>query len=299
MLVDPVFLRRDRPATVANIARNAIGAGTDRAARWDAAREMSWELLDRRVPAGSRVALIGAGNGDDLPLARLAARAARLDLFDLDRAALRRAVNRCPAGLRRRLRARRLDITAGAADRLVRTLRSGGRSATLRNASRSLAAVPPGAIGTGDYDVMIGDLFYSQLLYPALRDSGLPNDRVHVVLAEHGPRLTDGVVGRMQASVGPDGVVIHLHDAVGWWEGHEQPVSVGDILGQDDCQRALALISSCRRPVGTDPRESAVRLGAELLETVLWEWEFAAGTSYLVCATVTRGGREPCSTTAM
>lgn len=290
MLVDPAFLRRDRPATVANIARNSIGAGTGRVTRWTAARETTWELLDRRIPSGGRVALIGAGNGDDLPLARLASRAARLDLFDLDRAALRRAVRSCPPGLRGRLRARRLDVTGGAADRIVR--------AALRDGGGSAVDVPTGAIGTGDYDVVIGDLLYSQLLYPALRDSGLPGGRVRAALEGHGPRLTDGVVGRMQASVGADGLVIHLHDAVGWWEGHAQPVPLDDILGQEDIQRALALIATCRRPVGTDPRESAIRLGAELLETVLWEWPFVAGTRYLVCATVTRRGREPCSTTA-
>ncbi|MGI8578977.1 MAG: hypothetical protein ACR2K9_00260, partial [Solirubrobacteraceae bacterium] len=72
-------------------------------------------MLDRHVPAGATVGVLGAGNGDDLPLRRLTRRAGRVDLIDLDPVALRRA--RRPA-LRPRgdVQALVSDVTAGAAD---------------------------------------------------------------------------------------------------------------------------------------------------------------------------------------
>jgi hypothetical protein len=278
-LIAPVGLGRDRPATVANLARNAAGGGGHRAELWATTRRAAWQLLDRHVPWDARVAVVGAGNGDDLPLVRLAARASRLDLFDLDAAALRRARRSCPPELRQRVRLHRFDVTAGAADRITRAVRL-ARQPGRRD-------VPQTPLGQGDYDVVIGDLFYSQLLYPALLDAGLSRVRMRPVLARYGPPLTDAVVARMHASAAPGAPVIHLHDVAGWWEGHPQPVSLPEILAQSGLQDAVTLISRCRRPVGTDPRESAHRLGAQVVDTALWEWPFAPAVSYLVCATVT------------
>ncbi|HET9104151.1 MAG TPA: hypothetical protein VFN55_12435 [Solirubrobacteraceae bacterium] len=239
-------------------------------------------MLERHVGSGARVAVIGAGHGNDLPLDRLAARAGTVDLLDLDRRALRRARSSCRAELRCRVRIVACDVTAGAADRITRAVclgrppRSSGRA--------------PGPLAGGGYDVVIGDLLYSQLLYPALLDAGVGAARTRQALARLGPGLTDAVVSRMHASARPGGRVVHLHDAVGWWAGHEQPVGVGVILAQERLDDALALISTCRQPVGADPRESARRLGAKPIETALWEWPFAADARYLVCATVTEPG---------
>lgn len=277
----PVLLRRHQPATAANIARNAAGAGDGRAQRWESARQAAWRLLERHVPANAQVAVIGAGNGDDLPLALLARGAARLDLFDLDPSALRRARRACPPTVRDRVRLHRLDVTAGVADAIAHAARHG-------RSPRSCAP-PDGPIGAGGYDVVIGDLFYTQTLYPALLDAGLPPAATRRLLALHGPRLTDAVVSRMHASLAPHGRAIHLHDIVGWWDGHPQPVSLQQILAQARLHDAFALISRCRRPVAIDPRQSACRRGAQVLDTALWEWPFAPGASYLVCATVTDG----------
>lgn len=226
--------------------------------------------------------MIGAGNGDDLPLERLAARASQLDLFDLDPAALRRARRTCPAGLRRHVRLHRLDVTRGAADRIAAAIALGRQP----RASRA----PHARLGAEPYDLLIGDLFYSQLLYPALLDAGVSHNRIRQALARYGPALTDSVVSRMHASAAPGARVIHLHDIAGWWDGRPQPVSLPEILDGRRLKDAFALIARCRGPVGTDPRDSARRLGAHVLETALWEWPFAPGTSYLVCATVTDGG---------
>lgn len=278
-VIAPVGLGPWGPATMANIARNTAGAGRDRAHRWASAREAAWQLLDRHVPQDARVALIGAGNGDDLPLERLAARASQLDLFDLDPAALRRARRTCLPELQARVGLHRLDVTAGAADRISVAVRLGRQP----RASRA----PERPLGSAAYDVVIGDLLYSQLLYPALLDAGVSQTRIRQALARYGPALTDGVVSRMHASAAAGARVIHLHDIVGWWDGHPQPVSLPEILAQDTLEDAFALIARCRAPVGTDPHDSARRMGARVLERALWEWPFAPGASYLVCATVT------------
>jgi hypothetical protein len=273
---------RRRPATAANRARNALGGGSDRADRWMFARDAAWRLLEGRVSWDARVAVLGAGNGHDLPLGRLAAMAGEVDLFDIDLPALRRARRACAPEVRQRIRVRRCDVTAGAADRIAYAVSVG------RQPRR--ASVPLTSIGEGGYDVVIGDLLYSQLLYPALLDGGVPPNKTAAALAAHGPALTDIVVARMHASAADGGQIIHLHDMVGWWEDHAQPVSLEAILAEERLEDAFALMSSCRQPVGTDPRASALRLGAPLLETVLWEWPFAPDARYLVCATVTERG---------
>jgi len=175
-------------------------------------------------------------------------------------------------------------VTAGAADRIAHAVPVGRRP---RRASE-----PPSCLGDGGYDVVIGDLLYSQLLYPALLDAAVPRITTRRALTRYGPALTDAVVSRMHASAGTGGRIVHLHDVVGWWDRHAQPVSLEEILAQERLHDAFALISHCQRPAGTDPRHSATRLGARVLDTALWEWPFAPGARYLVCATVTERGAD-------
>src|SRR4029079_502549 len=97
----------------------------------------------------------------------------------------------------------REDVTAGLADELVATAARGDLPA--------VREVPPTPIGKGGYDVVIGDLLYSQLLYPALRDMTLPRERIGVVLARIDRPLVASVVRRLHASVVPGGGVVHAH----------------------------------------------------------------------------------------
>ncbi len=182
----------------ANARRNAAG-GLGRAWRWRPARAAAWALLERHVAPGSAVAVIGAGNGHDLPLARLGRRAGRLDLIDLDARALK--------GTRRRLRlagvrAQTLveDITAGRAEAIVRHAVTG----------RPLEPGPRvhgTPVGRPPYDAVIVDLMLSQLLYPALSDAGLSRRATDSVLLAHGQGLTNTLVGRLAASA-PGGLII-------------------------------------------------------------------------------------------
>jgi len=55
-------------AHAAAAGRNAAGAGRRRRQRWGPARDALWELLAQHVKDDARVAIVGAGNGDDLAL---------------------------------------------------------------------------------------------------------------------------------------------------------------------------------------------------------------------------------------
>jgi len=225
------------------------------------------------------VAIVGAGNGDDLPLARLARRAGALDLIDLDGRALDRARRRC-AMTTTPVRMLVEDVSGGRADQIV------------RGALGQPVDVPPPlrtGVGDGPYDVVIADLVATQLLYPALADSGVRTPRIDTTLLGEGQRLTEAVTARLHAAA-PAGVVIHLHDVLGWWQGHPQPFTLDAVLvlAETDPAAALTLAGRANAPYGCDPRAASVSLGAEVIDTTFWRWPFAPGTDYLVCATVAR-----------
>jgi hypothetical protein len=268
------------PASRANKQRNARATAA-RLERWRPARDSLWALLDPFVAGGARVAVVGAGNGRDVPLRRLAERAERVDLIDLDARAARGARGRLPAGLRERVAVVRQDVTAGIADELARVAARGDLPAPRE--------APLEPVGAGAYDVVIGDLLYSQLLYPALRDSPLQPERVGVVLARIDRPLVTSVVRRLHASA-PGGVVVHVHDPLGWWAGHPQRVTLEEILeaAETDTGAALALVARGHGPTACDPRAIALELGCEPVATALWRWPFQEGVDYLACATVTK-----------
>lgn len=266
------------PTLAANQRRNDEGLWW-RAPRWHHSRARLWKLLARHVKAGARVAVVGAGNGHDLPLARLARRAGELWLFDLDSTALHRARQRSRHA--DRVVVRQLDVTAGAADAIT--------AAAIANREPPRLSPNAGPLPGGPFDVVIADLLYSQLLYPALIDSGLGGEEIDDCLRRHGQALTDNVVRTLHATA-PGGIVIHVHDLLGWWPGHRQPVTAVAIVSlfRADPTAGLELAALGNRPVGSDPLPAVRSLGAQILETSMWIWPFAPGVEYLACATVTR-----------
>jgi hypothetical protein len=270
---------------MANAANNAKGDDI-RHRRWAPAREAAWALLDGCVPSGARLAVAGAGNGDDLPLTRLARRAGRVDLLDLDAGALRVARRRVSWDRRHAVQAIEQDVTGGAADVVVRAAVAAGGA---RARGTAAPVVPAGAVGEGPYDVVVCDLLLTQLLYPALRRGGLDGPAIDAVLLRDGQGLTDAVVARLHAAA-PGGTVVILHDLLGWWDGHPQPFTLDEVLarGAADPAAALALAVRGSLPYGCDPWLASRRAGAEVTETRLWRWPFAPGADYVVFGLVTR-----------
>lgn len=266
----------------ANAANNARSAPVRRR-RWRPARAAAWALLERHVPRSARVAVVGAGNGDDLPLRRLARRAREVALVDLDERALRGARRRALGGGRIHLHV--ADVTGGAADAVVAAAveaERGGRPAAPPDPSGRCAL--PG----GPYDVVVADLVLTQLLYPALRRAGLSGGQVDAALLRDGQRLTDAVVRALHAAA-PTGTVVVLHDALGWWDGHPQPFDLDELLARAarDPDGALGLARRGSLPYGCDPWLATRRAGAAVRETAWWRWPFAPGADYAVCALVT------------
>jgi hypothetical protein len=321
------MLRR-APSRVANASRNAQ-AGRGRRRRWAPARDALWDFLAPVLDEGARVAVVGAGNGDDLPLRRIAARAGAVALIDIDPRAAEGARRRLGRRERRKVEAIGHDITAGAADRIAVTALCAtdpsspvdDQSATgaadavvwtaldptaspasavdlskpassavdlskaMRYSGRPRSEAPGDLLPGAPYDLVIGDLFYSQLLYPALRDLGVDGERIDATIAAHAPSLTRAAVERLHASAP---LVVHVHDPLAWWDGHEQPVSLDEILDlaeADGPEAALALVALGSGPYESDPRAALAALGLSPAATALWRWPFAAGVDYLACAT--------------
>jgi SAM-dependent methyltransferase len=265
-------------AHTAAARRNAAGGGRARRHRWRPARDALWRLLDQHLTDRARVAIVGAGNGDDLPLRRIARRASHVDLIDLDAAALRRARHR--VRFARHVHAVVKDVTADAADAIIHTA---------DRASVTVTLPPPTPLSTEPYDVVIADLIATQLLFPALADSGRPGAQIDQVLLTHGQALTNAVTARLHASA-PHGVVIHLHDLLVWTDHQAQPFALDTVLqlAATDLAAALTLAHRGDPPYGCNPREGSRATGAELTHSTFWRWPFAPGTNYLVNATVAR-----------
>jgi hypothetical protein len=186
------------PATIANTARNAR-AEIDRHARWAPARDALWQLLQRHLNHGARVAVLGAGHGDDLPLTRIADHSREVTLIDLDTHAVKGAVRRQPRRLRPRIGVIEHDVTNGAADTLA--------TAAVDTEVSVAPVIPESPLPGSPYDLVIGDLLYSQTLYPALVDLDIPAVRTSAFLARYGPVLTRSIVASLQISA-PDGLVL-------------------------------------------------------------------------------------------
>ena len=264
------------PATDANRARNGRGR-RERRARWTPARDALWGTLDPLVAVGARIAVVGAGNGDDLPLGRLAGRAGTVVLLDLDPGAPATARRRLSRGVRWRVEVVEHDVTGGAADAIT--------AAAQRDHPPRITAAPADPLPGAPYDLVVGDLLYSQLLYPALADLGIPDARLRATLARHGAALTRGVVARLHASA-PAGTVVHVHDPVGWWAGHGQPIPIEAVLAASSPEAGLRIAARCSGPREADPRTALAALGVPIAATALWRWPFTDGVDYLACATV-------------
>jgi hypothetical protein len=278
-------LRLRAPCRVANASRNAE-AGFGRRRRWGPARDSLWDFVAPWIEDGARVAIVGAGNGDDLPLRRIARRAGSVTLIDLDPLAARRARQRLGRAERAKVDVIGHDVTEGAADAIVlATLQDATQVRPLPDAAEPLPGAP--------YELVLGDLFYSQLLYPALVDLGVDPERRTEALIRHAPPLTRAVVARLHASAQR---VVHVHDPIAWWDGHDQPGALGEILSAVSAAGAEAGLALASRGIGpheSDPRATLTDLGLSPTAAALWRWPFAPGVDYLACATLASGTAAP------
>lgn len=270
-----------RPSRAANTARN-LQAESERGQRWKPVRDAFWELIKPYVAAGERVAVVGAGNAHDVPLTRLAAGALDVTLIDIDPRAPRRAVRREPRALRRNLEVITHDVTGGAADAILATA---GHTGAMQAALASVDVLPG-----GPYDLVIGDLLYTQLLYPALLDLGVPPAARAALLDDYGSQLTRIVVECLHRSANKH--VVHVHDLLGWWPGHQQPFTLSASLDRRGSPGFAGWLRGGSGPWESDPCHAMKDMGATAAVTAYWRWPFSPSVNYLVRGAVaaTRDG---------
>src|SRR5262249_25706374 len=150
---------------------------------------------------------------------RIVERADAVSLIDLDADAARGARRRQRRRERRKVEVVGHDVTEGAADAIA--------LAAVRGEAPERVVVPEGPLPGAPYDLVIGDLLSSHLLYRALLDLGVEERRRAAFLGRYGPALTRSVVARLHPSAPP---VVHVHAPLAWWPGHDQPVELAQIL---------------------------------------------------------------------
>jgi hypothetical protein len=262
------------PSRAAN-ARNNAQYQRLRLQRWADVRDQLWTVLEPLVHLGARVAIVGGGSCDDVPIRRVVGAGARVDLVDLDPAAAARGRRRVSWHARRAVRTIALDVTDGCADDVIHAVRE------QRPAPR---IVPPtGPLGAGGYDLVVGDMLYTQLLHAGLISLGVFGDRQQELMRRYDPPLTRALVHRVQASLAPGGHAVHIHDLACWSTAHTQPMSLTRALRDPESSwRALARHDACDPALVLDALRIPVRA------TAWWEWPFEPNKQFLVRAVVAR-----------
>lgn len=257
------------PTAHSSNARNNAEHQELRLERWAHVRDAAWALLEPHVRDGHRVLIVGAGNGDDLPLRRLVAAGVQLTLVDLDADALARASERI-AGAQADVHV--VDVTDGAVDRVLR--RAAG--AWWRSGSGALTP-PTGPIAGGGFDLVIGDMLYTQLLHPGLIALGLDHAEQRRLMHRYDPVLRDALVQRLHASAVDGGSVVHIHDLACWASNHPQPRTLDEVMADPE-----GTWLELRRHDRCDPMLAAGSMELHPVATAWWRWVFEPRTSYAV-----------------
>jgi hypothetical protein len=151
-----------------HVDNNAQSAGA-----WDLYADHRQKLTELVAAHGPRrrVAILGAGNCNDLDLAALAKSFEEVHLADLDPAALVRALRRQTTRTRRRLFTHAGHDLSGLVTRLPRWRRRAPDLETLARAAPAAAAQVVAQL-PGPFDVVVSDCFLSQIAWTCFRALG-------------------------------------------------------------------------------------------------------------------------------
>jgi hypothetical protein len=262
-------------ARSANARNNAMYQDL-RLERWAGVRDHLWNLVDPLLAPGGRVAIIGGGSCDDVPLVRIGDHAGTIDLVDFDSSSTDRALARVGAAARARVRVIEEDVTGGCADRILRAVRD-------EDPLPDSLPLPYGPLGEGDYDLVIGDMLYTQLLHAGLIALEVFGEQQHELMRRYDPHLTNALVRRIQASLASGGHAIHVHDVACWAGDHAQPITLEEALADP-----FWAFPKLLRHDNCDPHLALTRMRADVRESTWWEWPFEPRKRFLVRATVAR-----------
>jgi hypothetical protein len=235
--------------------------------------------------AGGTLAVLGAGNANDLDLAALAARFAQIHLVDLDEEAVSRARDRQPADIAAKLVVRAPVDLSGAFFRLDgfrRQPATPNQLATLAGSSADavVAALP------GQFDVVLSTCFLSQLMQSAFHSLGERHPQLHIIACA----LALAHVRSVARLVRPGGAGHLVTDAattdtyplVDLWD-QQAPLALLEHLEASDNVFSGTGPSFLRRILATDKQVAPLLAGAARVVEP-WLWRFTEERTYLVYA---------------
>ena len=256
-------------------------------ARWEGFAEHRVRMTDLALAApGQTLAVLGAGNCNDLDLPALAARFREIHLVDLDEEAVRRARDRHPTEVAGKLVLHAPVDLSGAFDRLAAFK---GKPATAaeqarlpaESAQKVLAALP------GPYDVVLSACMLSQLMHSCYVALGLQHPQLHLMAAA----LAVSHMRSLAALIAPGGTGLLVTDTISsetyaleeLWNDQPPAALLEDV---DRNNRVLTgtAPSFLRKILREEPEVAPLVSSARLVEP--WLWRFTDDITFLVYALV-------------
>ncbi|HXU80002.1 MAG TPA: hypothetical protein VN914_01305 [Polyangia bacterium] len=258
-------------------------------ARWDSFAEHRVRVTALALEGpGQTLAVLGAGNCNDLDLPALAARFRAIHLVDLDEESLVRARDRQPESVRERLVLHAPVDLSGAFDRLAAFK---GKPATAAEQARLvgesvqkiLQALP------GPFDVVLSACMLSQLMHSCYVALGLQHPQLHLMAAALGLAH----LRSLAALVGPGGTGILVTDTISsetyaleelWAD--KPPLALLEEIDRTDRVLTGTGPTFLKRIFRDDPEVAPLATAPRLVEP--WLWRFTEEMTFLVYALVFR-----------
>jgi hypothetical protein len=262
------------------------GLNRETAGAWDEFadhRQRVTQLL-LQGPAASTVAILGAGNCNDLALEQLAPHFSAVHLFDIDREALQRASDRQPAEVAARLTLH-APVDLGGALSDVGKFRK--RAATPADLGALPQAGSRGVLAqvTDRFDLVASTCLLSQLVHGCQRLLG----DTHPQIQEIACAIVVAHLRILAQLVKPGGTGLLVTDVVSsdtypleeLW-GQQPPWKLVDELEATGNHLSGTMPAFVRRALKTDPVVGAQIGSTRLIDP--WLWRISADETYLVYA---------------
>jgi hypothetical protein len=254
-------------------------------ARWEGFAEHRARMTMLAIEArGETLAVLGAGNCNDLDLPALAARFREIHLVDLDEEAVRRARDRQPPEVASKLVLHAPVDLSGAFDRLAAFKTKPATPAEQARLPREsvekiLAALP------GRFDVVLSACMLSQLMHSCYVALGIEHPQLQTMAAA----LALAHLRSLSALVAPGGTGLLVTDTISsetyaleeLW-GDQPPLALLDQIDRANRTLSGTAPSFLKKILRDDPEIAPLVSAPRLLEP--WLWRFTEEMTFLVYA---------------
>jgi hypothetical protein len=256
-------------------------------ARWDSFSEHRVRVTALALePPGQTLAVLGAGNCNDLDLEALAARFREIHLIDLDEEAVRKARERQPDEVKARLVVHAPVDLSGAFDRLAAVK---AKPATPAEQARLPAAAVQKILEAvpGPFDVVLSACMLSQLMHSCYVALGLQHPQLHVMANALGLAH----LRSLAALTAPGGTALLVTDTISsetyaleeLW-GDKPPLQLLEEIDKTDRVLTGTGPSYLKRILREDPEVGPLVTPPRLVEP--WLWRFTEEMTFMVYALV-------------